>query len=108
MKGSSLAIEVLVRVAREQGLWFPLEVYLHEYRGETKEAVYARRSKSIWLDGVHCKFVKGAGLWINLLAVNEWVAKSELRPESPAAKTRRERAASASPSCSATSSAASD
>jgi hypothetical protein len=102
-------LELLQAVLRD-GWWVPLETYLAAYPGETQKAVYNRRSKGgVWIDGVHSKFVKGGGLWINLMAVNAWVAKSELRLVSPSEKTvAGSRSASGSPSCSAESSAAND
>jgi hypothetical protein len=66
----------------------PIDKYC-DLTGETYEAVATRRSKGIWQDGVHSKFVKGAGLCVNLIAVNQWVAKSELRPESRAGRRKK-------------------
>lgn len=99
----------LLDVAMRDGWWVPLEAYLAAYPGESKEAIYTRRSKAIWMDGVHSKFVKGGGLWINLIAVNQWVAKSELRLVSRSGATEKEgKSDSASPSCTAASSAANE
>jgi hypothetical protein len=93
------------------GWWVDVDSYLADRPGETREAVYTRRSKSVWKDGIHCKVIKGAGLWINLLAVNRWAseAKCESRKASPSGATQLEiPRASESPSCSAGSSAAND
>jgi hypothetical protein len=65
-----------------EGWWVDRKTYLAERPGETRDAVYTRRSKGIWRDGVECKLIKGAGLWIDLIAVNKWAAeaKCETRP----------------------------
>jgi hypothetical protein len=76
----------LLEAVLKDGAWVPLECYCDNYN-ETRDAVYSRRAKGIWQDGVHCKFVKGGGLWINLIAVNTWAAKSELRRASPSGST---------------------
>lgn len=70
------------------GWWVPLDEYLAKHAGETAKAVYNRRSNGIWEDGVHSKVVQGGGLWVNLLAVNAWAAKSELRLESRSGRTK--------------------
>ena len=63
----------------ENGWWVPLTTYLAYHPGETEAAVYARKSKGIWRDGIECKFIKGAGLWINRIAVNRWASTSKSR-----------------------------
>lgn len=83
MTGVAHSFTQLLELALRDGWWVPVETYLASYPGETREAIYSRRSKGLWQDGVHSKFVKGAGLWINLMAVNSWVAKSALRQASP-------------------------
>lgn len=77
----------------KDGLWVPLPTYLHLYQGETAEAIYKRRQKGHWLDDVECRFPKGGDLWINLIAVNKWAAKSVSKKAS-----RSEEADSATPS----------
>lgn len=96
----------LLEIADRDGWWVPLATYLREY-SDTPQAVYTRRSKGIWKDGIHSKFVRGGGIWINLVAVNTWVAKSELRLVSQSAKTQPDdESGSGSHSCSRASSAA--
>lgn len=91
----------VVKALAADGGWVPIQTYLHLYKSETYEAVQTRRSKGIWKDGVESKFVKGAGLWVNLLAVNSWVAKSPLRLASVPDSTKTgSPSASGSPSCS--------
>lgn len=65
-----------------EGWWVDLDTYLAERPGETREAVYTRRSKGIWRDGVECKLIAGAGLWVDLVAVNRWAssARAKVRP----------------------------
>lgn len=46
-----------------------------ELTGDTVAAVNARRRDGRWIDGDHCKDIDGA-LWINLAAVDCWVAAS--------------------------------
>jgi hypothetical protein len=108
---SAQLLEVLKAVVERDGLWVPIETYLAMHPSETKEGVYTRRGRGFWKDGVECKVIKGAGLWINLLAVNRWAsnAKCESRKESPSDTTPPDDPkASASPSSSAASSAAND
>lgn len=108
MNPSPRLLELLEVVLRD-GWWVPLETYLANYPGESKEAIYSRRSKTLWKDGIHSKFVKGGGLWINLVAVNAWVARSELRLASRSDETKTESGSgSGSPSCSTAKSAANE
>ncbi|MGK5040376.1 hypothetical protein ACQ4WQ_08540 [Janthinobacterium sp. GB1R12] len=55
--------------------WVKLERYV-EISGDSVDSVQARRKAGKWLDGNQCKIVDGR-LWINLPAVEEWVAKWE-------------------------------
>lgn len=64
----------LLQAALRDGWWIPIDAYLRDYE-DTREAVYSRRSKGIWQDGIHSKFVQGGGLWINLPEVRKWGAK---------------------------------
>lgn len=41
--------------------------------GDTPQAVYDRRRRGQWIDGLHCRVVGARRLWINLPAVQEWV-----------------------------------
>jgi hypothetical protein len=41
-------------------------------RGDTRDAVHARRAASKWMDGVHCRVVDDT-LWGNLAAVAFWI-----------------------------------
>lgn len=47
--------------------------------GDTLEAIYSRRAKGTWQDGVHSNKPKGGGLWVNRVKANEWAAKSVSR-----------------------------
>lgn len=83
MIDNAALLAALVHLIRPElakdGWWVPIDDYLALHKGESAEAVKTRRSKGIWRDGVESKYLKGAGLWVNLIAVNEWAAKSELR-----------------------------
>lgn len=41
--------------------------------GETKQAVYAKRKKSIWLEGVHSTLGPDGKIWVNIKEVEKWV-----------------------------------
>jgi hypothetical protein len=41
--------------------------------GDTAQAVYDRRRRGQWIDGLHCRVVGARRLWINLPAAQEWV-----------------------------------
>lgn len=86
------AFEQFLRLIFREGWWIPVDAYVRDY-SDTKSAINTRRSRGIWEDGVHSKYVEGSGLWINVLAVNSWVAKSKLKTEgrtfSPAPKRGR-------------------
>lgn len=70
---------LLKAIAAEDGLWVPLEAYLSEYH-ETREAVYTRRAKGLWADGVESKRIHGAGVWINVPAARAWVEQQDDGP----------------------------
>lgn len=70
-----IVVQILEALVRD-GAWVPLDCYLRLYT-DTKRAVYSRRSRGDWKDGIHSKIIKGGGLWINLLAVNEWAAQAK-------------------------------
>lgn len=55
--------------------WVKLDRYL-EITGDTMDAVSARRKTGKWLESRECKTVDGR-VWVNLRAVEEWVAKWE-------------------------------
>jgi hypothetical protein len=44
-----------------------------ELTGDTPQAVYDRRRRGQWIDGLHCHVVGARRLWINLPVVQEWV-----------------------------------
>lgn len=55
--------------------WVKLNRYC-ELTGDTPDAVHAKRKKGIWLDGVQCRLAPDRKIWVNLPAVNQWVAGS--------------------------------
>jgi len=48
--------------------------------GETMDAIYKRRSKGQWIDGVQCKLDPLGNLWINLPEVRKWLETGEASP----------------------------
>ncbi|MFC0131392.1 hypothetical protein [Massilia eurypsychrophila] len=52
--------------------WVTVGKYV-ELTADTEKAVKARRLGGHWVDGLHCKEIDG-DLWINLVAVEYWVA----------------------------------
>lgn len=57
--------------------WVKLPKYC-ELSGDTKNAVYAKRKKGIWLDGRQCTVGPDGNLWINLKEVELWVQHGNL------------------------------
>lgn len=55
--------------------WVKLGKYC-ELTGDTKEAVYQKRHKGIWRDGLHCKIADDGAMWVNTEAVDQWVSES--------------------------------
>lgn len=87
---------VRVLIERHGAWWVPLDTYLAQYPGETEDSVYSRRYKGVWRDGIECKKIRGAGLWVNIVAVNTWAASAESRPVSlPDSTATGKRSASA-------------
>lgn len=56
--------------------WVKLKKYC-ETSGDTANAVYAKRKKGAWLDGIHCKLGPDGNLWINLAEVDKWVENGD-------------------------------
>ena len=54
--------------------WILLEKYC-QLTGDTKEAVYARRKKGNWLDGVQCVLVRRR-IRVCLAEVDQWIQKN--------------------------------
>jgi len=52
--------------------WVKLAKYC-EMSGETKYAVYGKRRKGTYIDGIHCKLADDGKLWINVEMVEKWV-----------------------------------
>ena len=51
-------------------------VQLNEYcrrTGESKYAVYRRRSDGQWIDGRECKLGRNKKIWINMDAAKQWM-----------------------------------
>lgn len=53
--------------------WVKLKHYCDQ-TGDTSDAVHAKRRKGLFVDGVHCKIAPDGNLWVNIEAVNRWVA----------------------------------
>jgi hypothetical protein len=69
--------------------WVKVSKYC-ELTGDTPQAVYTRRSRGQWIDGLHCK-IKARKLWINLPEIQKWLEQD--RSQTQAAKRTRSRAA---------------
>lgn len=52
--------------------WVKLSRYC-ELTGDTRDAVYSKRARRIWSDGLHCKMAPDGVLWVNLEEVEKWV-----------------------------------
>lgn len=55
--------------------WVTVKKYC-EVTGDSPKAIYARRSKGIWIDGKHAKKVPGLGVVINVEEINRWIESS--------------------------------
>ena len=55
--------------------WVTLHKYC-ELSGETQQAVYAKRKKSMWLEGVHSTLGPDGKVWVNIKEVEKWVQQS--------------------------------
>lgn len=52
--------------------WVKLIKYC-ELSGDSPDAVYAKRKRGIWLDGIHCKIAPDNKLWVNMEEIQKWV-----------------------------------
>lgn len=52
--------------------WTKIKKYC-EISGDTPNAIYAKRKKGIWLDGIQCKVGPDGNIWINTNEVDKWV-----------------------------------
>lgn len=59
-------------VTKEPNRWVTAEKFC-QLTGDSPKAIYVRRSKGLWIDGVHAKKVPGMGLMVNLEEVNKWI-----------------------------------
>jgi hypothetical protein len=46
-----------------------------ELTGDTKDAVYSRRHKGKWADGIHCE-LRDHRLWVNVPEAQKWLKKN--------------------------------
>jgi hypothetical protein len=60
--------------------WVTVKKYC-EMSGDTTKAVYIRRSKGVWAEGVHAKKIPGMGVMINLEEINKWIESSQLESQ---------------------------
>lgn len=56
--------------------WIRLSKYC-ELSGDTAYAVRHRRSRGIWVDGVHVTVAADRKLWVNIDEVDRWVEQSK-------------------------------
>lgn len=49
-----------------------------ELTGDKLKSIYVRRSRGIWIDGVHAKLVPGIGLVVNMEEVEKWIESCPL------------------------------
>jgi hypothetical protein len=64
----------IAELEQPQADWVKLEWYC-EHTGDTKDAVYSRRHKGKWADGIHCEMRDGR-LWINYREAQKWKKKN--------------------------------
>lgn len=60
--------------------WIRLAKYCTD-KGDSADAVHARRRKRQWIDGVHCKIGPDGNLWVCVEEVNRWIESSPLPGE---------------------------
>lgn len=61
--------------------WVKLKKYC-ELSGDTTNAVYTRRNRSIWLEGVQSRIGPDGNLWINLDKVDQWIEQGHAATQS--------------------------
>jgi hypothetical protein len=59
-------------------VWVKLAHYC-KMTGDSRSAVYSRRQRGDWVDGIHC-IVRGRHVWINLPEVQKWVELGRKKP----------------------------
>ena len=64
--------------------WVRLAKYCAD-KGDTADAVHARRRKRQWIDGVHCRIGPDGNLWVCPEEVNRWIESSNLAPNARSA-----------------------
>ena len=52
--------------------WVTLKRYC-EMSGDSQRAIYVRRAKGLWADGVQTKKVPGVGVMVNMEEVTKWI-----------------------------------
>lgn len=58
--------------------YMPLKAYALQY-GDSVKAVYARRKKGAWIQGIHYQKSPDGKLWVNLIEVKQWIEQSKYR-----------------------------
>lgn len=64
------------RLTRSDFPYMRLKAYAVQY-GDSVQAVYARRKKGIWIQGIHYQKSPDGKLWVNLLEVKQWIEQSK-------------------------------
>jgi hypothetical protein len=59
--------------------WIKVSRYC-EITGDTPDAVYAKKRRRLWAEGVHFKKAPDGCLWINTEEVERWVEQSQPCP----------------------------
>jgi len=52
--------------------WLTL-MYYCQLTGDTKQAVYARKKKHVWVEGQHYRIAPNGRIWININEVQHWL-----------------------------------
>lgn len=59
--------------------WIPLRAYTRFFPEESRSAVETRIKRRHWKRGVHYSTPEGANMWVNVIAIGEWVAAGGLK-----------------------------
>lgn len=75
---SEMTNDEFVAFVIEQGLkgWVPLLAYTRLFPEETKDAIEMRIKRKHWVRGVHYTTPAGSKMWLNVIAIGEWVQAS--------------------------------
>lgn len=58
--------------------WIPLLTYIRLFPEETRSKISTRIKRKHWQRGVHFNTPEGSGMWVNVIAIGNWVAATAI------------------------------